>query len=65
VRASIDVNKPLIRFVPLNTGEAGRKFLHMKYEKIHYFCDVCGIMGHDMEGCKDGVHKPEDIQYGS
>jgi hypothetical protein len=32
--------------------------------KIGYFCDVCGIMGHDMEECGDGVHDPKDIQYG-
>jgi hypothetical protein len=38
--------------------------LHVKYEKIGYFCDVCGIMGHDMEECGDGVHDPKDIQSG-
>jgi hypothetical protein len=62
VRASIDVNKPLIRFVPLNVGV--RKMLQVKYEKIGFFCDVCGVMGHDLEDCGDGIHAEEEIQYG-
>jgi hypothetical protein len=44
VRASIDVNQPLIRFAPLNIVGGERKLLHVKYEKIGYFCDVCGII---------------------
>ncbi|KAM0931051.1 hypothetical protein ACQ4PT_000556 [Festuca glaucescens] len=64
VRASIEVAKPLIRFVPLNLAGTERKLLHVKYEKIGYFCDVCGIMGHDMEECGDGMHSEKEIQYG-
>ncbi|KAM0920779.1 hypothetical protein ACQ4PT_007266 [Festuca glaucescens] len=63
VRANIEVSKPLIRFVPLKVGPE-RKLLQVKYEKIGYFCDVCSVMGHDMEECGDGIHKPEDVQYG-
>lgn len=63
VRASIDVSKPLIRWTPLNlAGE--RIFLGVKYEKIGYFCEVCGLLGHDMEECGHGVHPPENIQWG-
>jgi hypothetical protein len=61
VKMNIDVNKPLIRFVTFNMGGAGRKMLHVKYDKIGYFCDVCGILGHDMEECGDGVHGQEAI----
>ncbi|KAM0909026.1 hypothetical protein ACQ4PT_015085 [Festuca glaucescens] len=64
VRAIIDVNDPLIRWTPLNVAGTGRTLLHVKYEKIGYFCDVCGVMGHDLEECGDGVHKPENLQYG-
>lgn len=64
VRASIDVTAPLIRFAPLSLGEGKRTLLHVKYEKIGYFCHVCGILGHDMEECGDGVHQPEAVQYG-
>jgi hypothetical protein len=38
--------------------------LLVKYEKTGYLCDVCGIMGHDLEECGNGVHKPGDIQFG-
>ncbi|KAM0917510.1 hypothetical protein ACQ4PT_009435 [Festuca glaucescens] len=64
VKAIIDVNAPLICWTPLNISGTGRTLLLVKYEKIGYFCDVCGIMGHDLEECGDGVHKPEDIQFG-
>jgi hypothetical protein len=64
VRAIIEVNAPLIRWTPLNISGTCRTLLLVKYEKIGYFCDVCGIMGHDLEECGDGVHKPEDIQFG-
>ncbi|KAM0905176.1 hypothetical protein ACQ4PT_017548 [Festuca glaucescens] len=64
VRATINVNEPLIRFVPLNLGGAERMLLHVKYEKIGYFCAVCGVMGHDMEECGDGVHSPDKEQWG-
>jgi hypothetical protein len=37
----------------------------VKYEKIGYFCNVCGKLGHDMEECGDGVHQLVDIQYGN
>jgi hypothetical protein len=33
IMANIDVNKPLVRFAPLNMREAGRKMLLVKYEK--------------------------------
>ncbi|KAM0921988.1 hypothetical protein ACQ4PT_006464 [Festuca glaucescens] len=65
VRASINVSDPLIRFTPLNIEGEGRQMLQVKYEKIGYFCNVCGVMGHDMEECGDGVHKEEDVQYGN
>jgi hypothetical protein len=65
VRASIDVTAPLIRFAPLSLGAGKRTLLQVKYEKIGYFCHVCGILGHDMEECGDGVHKLEVVQYGA
>jgi hypothetical protein len=40
VRAIIKVNEPLIRFAPLNLGGSKRVLLHVKYEKIGYFCVV-------------------------
>ena len=64
VKAIIDVLDPLICFTPLNVGDTSRNLLHVKYEKIGYFCDVCGIMGHDLEECGDGVHDQKAIQYG-
>jgi hypothetical protein len=58
VRASIEVNKPLIQFASTLSVGVNRLLLQVKYEKIGYFCDVCGIMWHDLEACGDGVHPP-------
>jgi hypothetical protein len=64
IRAIIDVNEPLIHWTPLNIAGT-RTLLQVKYEKVGFFCDVCGVMGHDLEECGDGVHKPEDLQFGT
>lgn len=63
VRANIDVTKPLIHWTPLNLAGDGI-FLEVKYEKISFFCAVCGLLGHDSEECADGVHPQESKQWG-
>ncbi|XBJ12109.1 hypothetical protein VPH35_016693 [Triticum aestivum] len=64
VRAKIKLVDPLVRFAPLNIKGEGRILLPVKYEKIGFFCEVCGILGHSMEECGDGVHSPEEVEYG-
>ena len=65
VRARVLVNKPLTRVTPLNVEGKGRRRLLVKYEKIPYFCKVCGFMGHNHEECGDGVWEEKDKQWGS
>ncbi|XP_010239050.1 uncharacterized protein At4g02000 [Brachypodium distachyon] len=48
VRASIDVREPLIRCVPLKLPKE-RLLLDVRYEKVGFFCDVCGLFGHTSE----------------
>lgn len=64
VRARILVNKPLTRVTSLNVTGEGRKLLPVKYEKIPYFCQVCGFMGHNHEECGDGVWEAKHKQWG-
>jgi hypothetical protein len=55
-----------MRFVSLNVTGEGRKRL-VKYE-VPFFCEVCGIIGHDHEECVvtgDGVWEEKQFQYGS
>lgn len=51
VRANIKVDEPLTQFVPLNVNGKERIFLPIKYEKIGFSCEVCGILGHIKEEC--------------
>lgn len=64
VRARVLVGKALTRFTPL-TVKGERHLLPVRYEKIPYFCQVCGFMGHNHEECGDGVWEPKQKQFGS
>jgi hypothetical protein len=43
-RVVMDLNKPLLRFVPIKLKE--RKEYMVKYEKLPYFFYFCGLIGH-------------------
>lgn len=58
-RVYVDVNKPLVRFVPITFKE--RKKYHVYYEKLPDFCFFCGCMGHVVEECGDGIHDPNPL----
>ncbi|KAE8786877.1 hypothetical protein D1007_39120 [Hordeum vulgare] len=58
---SVEMN-PTMAFEAIR-GE-GTLLLPVKYEKMAYFCDVCGIMGHTLEECGNGIHGPEEVEYG-
>ncbi|KAE8805264.1 hypothetical protein D1007_18668 [Hordeum vulgare] len=64
VRARVLVSKALTRFTPLTVkGECN--LLSVGYEKIPYFCQVSGFMGHNHEECGDGVWEQKHKQFGS
>ena len=61
-RVHLDLAKALVRFVPITIKEAKR--YPIQYEKLLVFCDFCGMMGHEVTECGDGVHKPEECEWG-
>ncbi|KAE8802998.1 Organic cation transporter protein [Hordeum vulgare] len=65
VRARVLVGKPLTRITSLTVTGEGRRMLPIKYEKIPYFCQVCGFIGHNHEECGDGVWEAKQKQWGS
>ncbi|KAE8790282.1 hypothetical protein D1007_35429 [Hordeum vulgare] len=64
VRVKIKIDEPLVRFTPLKIRGEEALLLAVKYEKVGFFCEVCGVMGHVLEECGDGVHGPDEVQYG-
>jgi hypothetical protein len=50
----IDINKPLVWFVPLILKD--KKRYPVLYEKLLDFFYFCGLVGHVLEECGDGVH---------
>jgi hypothetical protein len=61
-RVSLDINKPLVRFVPINLKE--RKKFPVQYERLPDFCRFCGLIGHDVKECGDGIHEEKQFQWG-
>jgi hypothetical protein len=61
-RVWLDVNKPLVRVVPITLKER-MKYL-VQYEKLPSFCFFCGCMGHEVIECGDGVHTKASCHWG-
>jgi hypothetical protein len=64
VRAKLDMNRPLMRFVGLHAEGCDRMNFQVMYEKLPRFCEVCGMFGHGHLECGDGVHEEVAKQYG-
>ena len=62
LKVFVNVNKPLVRFVPVTLKE--RKKYLVSYEKLHDFCFLCGCMSHVVEECGDGIHLPNSCEWG-
>ncbi|XBI05112.1 hypothetical protein VPH35_133308 [Triticum aestivum] len=61
-RVFVDVNEPLVRFVPITLKE--QKKFSVFYEKLPDFCFACGWMGHLADECGDGIHDPSSFGWG-
>jgi hypothetical protein len=56
------LSKPLVRVVPITLKE--RMIYLVQYEKIPGFCFHCGMMGHEVTECGDGVHSRDKCEWG-
>lgn len=66
----VDVTKPLKRGVNFQGVDRNRQWLQVAYERLPFFCFLCGILGHGEEDCpiryEDGFTEPEKgLPYGS
>lgn len=61
-RVWLDLNKPLVRMVPITLKE--RMLCLVQYEKLPSFCFYCGCLGHEVAECGDGVHPKETCEWG-
>ncbi|KAM0897492.1 hypothetical protein ACQ4PT_022552 [Festuca glaucescens] len=61
-RVHVVLSKPLVRLVPITLKE--RKVYPIQYEKLPDFCNFCGMIGHIVTECGDGVHPKDQCQWG-
>ncbi|KAK1683555.1 hypothetical protein QYE76_044403 [Lolium multiflorum] len=62
VRVFLDLSKPLVRFVPITLRES--KKYPVQYERLPDFCNFCGMMGHVVTECVDGIHEDDKCEWG-
>ena len=58
----LDLCKPLVQMVLINLKE--RMTYLVYYEKLLTFCFHCGILGHEVMECGDGVHHRDKCEWG-
>jgi hypothetical protein len=57
-----DVRNPLIRVVSLIRNNQRQLFV-VRYEKLAFFCQACGRLGHGYKECGRGVYEEKDLKY--
>ena len=61
-RVWLYLDKPLVRVVPITLKE--RMTYLVQYEKLPGFCFHCGMIGHEVTECGDGVHNKSNCEWG-
>ncbi|XP_056692156.1 uncharacterized protein [Spinacia oleracea] len=51
LRVMMDVTKPLRRFLDVVNRQGHTVKVKLKYERLPFFCFMCGIMGHGEKDC--------------
>jgi hypothetical protein len=65
VKARINITKPLMRgFLRPGKDTDSQIWCPFEYEFLPEFCYMCGIIGHDYDGCSITLAKGEKRQYG-
>ncbi|KAL2935345.1 hypothetical protein RDABS01_018463, partial [Bienertia sinuspersici] len=64
VKVMLDVTKPLRRFQRIRNMEGKVVKVHFKYERLPFFCFLCGVMGHSEKDCPDSEDEENDGNYG-
>ena len=65
VRVDIPLNKPLRRGGNILNLDGEKTWVNFKYERLPFFCYVCGYLGHDEKHCPNLPCNPDSPkQYG-
>jgi hypothetical protein len=62
IRVKYDVRKPLTRFVSIIRKNQRQLFV-VRYEKLSFFCEACGKLGHGYKECGRGVYEENEIKF--
>lgn len=64
VRLMMDVHKPLRRFQKIKNKNNTIVTIEYKYERLPFFCFLCGCMGHHEKDCHEGVEEEGEKELG-
>ena len=64
VRVLVDVNKPLRRFQKIKNKNNTVVTIEFKYERLPFFCFMCGRMGHHEKDCQEAVDNEGEKELG-
>ncbi|KAH9649425.1 CCHC-type domain-containing protein [Citrus sinensis] len=64
LRISVDITKPLRKFLEVETEDEGSIPIPILYERLPDFCFCCGLIGHQHKECIEYKGQPkEDLPY--
>lgn len=60
IRVTMNLSKPLKRRMKLRKSGNEWVWITFKYENVHVFCFICGLLGHSDKFCSQLFEKPEN-----
>lgn len=64
VRVLVDVHKPLRRFQKIKNKNNNVVTIEFKYERLPFFCFMCGRMGHHEKDCQEATENEGEKELG-
>lgn len=64
VKVLLDINQPLRRIQKVKGKDGSVLSIEFKYERLPFFCFLCGIIGHGEKDCPNTDDDPQNCNFG-